>query len=76
VTEVPDAAAERSDEALGRSKGGFTTKIHLVCDGKGRPLGFSLSPGQRHDSTQMEAALDAVRVPREGRGGPRSAREA
>jgi transposase len=68
VTEVPDAV---SDEALGRSKGGFTTKIHLVCDGRGRPLGFSLSPGQRHDSTQMEKALDAVRVPREGRGRPK-----
>ncbi len=74
--EVPDACPDGargtgSDEALGRSKGGFTTKIHLVCDGKGRPLGFSLSAGQRHDCTQMEAALETVRVPREGRGRPR-----
>jgi len=56
---------------LGRSRGGLTTKIHLVCDGKVRPLGFTVSAGQRHDSTQMEAALDAIRVPRKGRGRPR-----
>ena len=76
TTEVPDACPAEargsgSEEALGRSKGGFTTKIHLVCDGKGRPLGFSLSAGQRHDCTQMEAALETVRVPRPGRGRPR-----
>jgi hypothetical protein len=25
------------DEALGRSRGGFSTKVHLACDGRGRP---------------------------------------
>jgi transposase len=49
---------------LGRSKGGFSTKLHLACDGKGRPLCVVLTPGQRHGSTQLEALLDAVRVPR------------
>jgi transposase len=49
---------------LGRSKGGFSTKLHLACDGKGRPLSVVLTPGQRHGSTQLEALLDAVRVPR------------
>lgn len=52
------------DEALGRSKGGFSTKLHLACDGKGRPLAVILTPGQRHGSTQLEGLLDAVRVPR------------
>ncbi|GAB2949700.1 hypothetical protein GCM10027028_60010 [Streptomyces sundarbansensis] len=28
------------DPALGRSRGGLTTKIHLACDDRGRPLGF------------------------------------
>lgn len=37
-------------EALGRSRGGFTTKLHARCDGKGRPLGFVLTPGQAHDT--------------------------
>jgi len=27
-------------QALGRSRGGFTTKLHARCDAKGRPLGF------------------------------------
>ena len=52
------------DEALGRSRGGFSTKLHLACDGKGRPLSVVLTPGQRHGSTQLEGLLDAVRVPR------------
>jgi transposase len=36
-------------EALGRSRGGFSTKIHARCDGKGRPLGFILTGGEIHD---------------------------
>jgi transposase len=60
------------DEALGRSRGGLTSKIHLACDGHGRPLAVILTPGQRHDSTQLEPLLDAIRVPRSGRGRPRT----
>jgi transposase len=44
--------AEKGDqehEGLGRSRGGFTTKLHARCDGYGRPLGFVLTPGQAHD---------------------------
>ena len=52
------------DEALGRSRGGFSTKIHLACEGKGRPLSVVVTPGQRHGSTQLEKLLDAVRIPR------------
>ena len=61
-----------ADEALGRSRGGLTTKLHLACDSLGRPLSVVLSPGQRHESTQLGAVLDAIRVPRPGgRGRPR-----
>ena len=60
------------DEAIGRSRGGLTTKLHLACDGKGRPLSVVLTPGQRHDSTQLEAVLAGIRVPRLGRGRPRT----
>lgn len=41
-------------EALGRSKGWFTTKIHAAVDALGNPLKFSLTAGQRHDITQAE----------------------
>ena len=60
------------DEALGRSKGGFSTKLHLFCcDGGRRPLSVVLTGGQRHESTQLGAVLDAIRVPRASRGRPR-----
>lgn len=38
-------------EALGRSKGGFSTKVHALVDALGNPLRFLLSPGQQHDIT-------------------------
>jgi transposase len=44
-------------EALGRSKGGFTTKIHVVVDALGQALRFALTPGQRHDITQAPELL-------------------
>jgi len=45
---------------LGRSRGGFTTKIHLICDSEGRPLSFKLTPGQAHDNTALEDLLTRV----------------
>ena len=41
-----------TQEELGRSKGGFTTKIHALVDALGNPLKFILTPGQRNDITQ------------------------
>jgi hypothetical protein len=64
------SGAER-DQALGHSRGGLTTKVHLACDGRGRPLGMLVTAGQRHESTQLEPLLDAIRVPRPGPGRPR-----
>ncbi len=37
-------------EALGYSKGGFSTKIHLRCEGNGLPVTFLLTVGQRNES--------------------------
>ncbi len=44
-------------EGLGRSKGGFTTKVHAVVDALGNPLKFSLTAGQRSDITQAATLL-------------------
>jgi len=41
--------------------GGFGTKVHLVRDGKGTPLAAVVTPGQRHESTQVEAVLGQVK---------------
>ncbi|WP_441869230.1 IS5 family transposase [Pseudarthrobacter sp. TAF60_1] len=56
--------AEPSDHAIGRSRGGLSTKIHHACDGKGRPLAMILGPGQGGDSPMFPVVMDAVRVPR------------
>ena len=45
------------DEALGRSRGGFSTKIHVACDGLGKPVKIILTPGQDHDVTQGPALI-------------------
>jgi len=37
-------------QALGRSRGGFSTKIHIAVDALGNPLRFHLTAGQCHDS--------------------------
>jgi hypothetical protein len=59
-------------QALGRSRGGLTTKLHTVCDGRGRNLATRLTPGQDADTTQLVGLVDAVRVARPGgRGRPR-----
>jgi transposase len=62
---------EPADHALGRSRGGFTTKLHLVTDGTGLPLAVALSAGQAHESRYATPLLDSVRVPRHAPGRPR-----
>ena len=52
------------DEALGRSKGGFSTKVHLACDGRGRPLSVVVTAGQRNEAPLLGELLDGIRVAR------------
>lgn len=47
-------------QAIGRSRGGRTTKIHAVVDGQGRPLAFTLSAGHRHDGPIAPALVEAL----------------
>lgn len=47
-------------EALGRSKGGFSTKIHALTDALGNPLKFILTPGQQADITQANHLIKDV----------------
>jgi transposase len=48
---------EPSDHALGRSRGGFSTKIHILCDGNGLPLHFHLTAGQTHEAAVLDELL-------------------
>jgi transposase len=45
-------------EASGRSRGGFSCKIHLKTHVRGLPLGFHLTGGEVSDSTQLPTSLD------------------
>ncbi|WP_180970293.1 IS5 family transposase, partial [Deinococcus planocerae] len=60
-----------SDEWLGISRGGRTTKIHVLIDGHRRPLSVLISAGQASDGTYLVPLLEAVRVGRPGPGRPR-----
>jgi transposase len=48
---------ESNDEGLGRSRGGFSIKIHCIVDGLGNPVDFILTGGEVHDSVCAEALL-------------------
>src|ERR671914_565503 len=45
------------DEAIGRSRGGLSTKNHATVEALGNPTGFALSPGQAHDLEGADALL-------------------
>jgi transposase len=47
-----------STEDLGRSCGGFSTKIHARVDALGNPVKFVLSPGNEHDVTRAEEVTE------------------
>jgi transposase len=63
----PGASAQRrrskkdgGDEAIGRSRGGLSTKIHATVEALGNPTGFALSPGQAHDLEGADALLPGL----------------
>jgi transposase len=73
LTSTPPALAgpaRSGGEALGRSRGGFSTKIHVRAEGCGKPVTFHLTGGERHDSVALPLLLDAGAVRRK-RGRPR-----
>ncbi|MFG1834252.1 IS5 family transposase [Micromonospora chersina] len=71
-TQSEPPGAEPADHALGRSRGGWTTKLHLACEQGGRPLSMLLTAGHRADSPQFAPVLASIRVPRPAGGRPRT----
>ena len=60
---------EPQDHALGYSRGGYTTKIHLQCENQGTLEGIHVTPGQRHENKAFEPIMQRVYLPRRrGRG--------
>ena len=60
---------EPADHALGRSRGGWSTKTHLSVDRRGRPLSVRLTPGQAGDNPQLLPLIDDIRVRAAGAAG-------
>ncbi|MDH0125563.1 IS5 family transposase [Brucella intermedia GD04153] len=48
------------DQALGRSRGGLSTKIHMAVHGLGCPVRFTLTAGQKGDAPQADAMIEAL----------------
>jgi hypothetical protein len=66
------AGGEPADHALGRSRGGLTTKILLACEQGQKVMSLLVTAGQWGDSPQFQAVLEAISVPRLGAGRPRT----
>ncbi|WP_240636209.1 IS5 family transposase [Caldimonas tepidiphila] len=49
-------------QAIGRSRGGLSTKIHATVDALGNPTGFHLTPGQAHDLEGADALLPLMQA--------------
>lgn len=65
-------AGEPADHALGRSRGGLTTKIHAAAEAHRGLLAHLVTAGQDGDSPQMIPVLQRIRVSRAGPGRPRT----
>lgn len=61
---------------MGRSRGGLSSKIHQLVDGRGRPLVVLVGPGHAHDSPMFPVLLAHLRVERCGPGRPRTTPDA
>jgi Transposase DDE domain len=69
VKQLPGAETEAGQpdrEALGRSRGGYTTKVHIAADTRCRPVARVVTAGQRHDSIAFEAVMANLRIERPG----------
>lgn len=42
---------------MGRSRGGLTSKLHILCDSHGHPLHFHVTAGQTHESSVFDTLL-------------------
>lgn len=42
---------------MGRSRGGFGSKLHIAVDIQGQPVNICLGPGEEHDVTRGEELL-------------------
>ncbi|HEV6967401.1 IS5 family transposase [Roseateles sp.] len=56
-------AKKNGPQAIGKSRGGWNTKIHLVAADARTAITFSLSPGQAHDAPEGRELLKRLGKP-------------
>jgi len=52
----------RVQQALGQSRGGLSSKIHVLCEGAGKPIRVEVTAGQQHEATVAEQLLDGMAI--------------
>ncbi len=52
----------QQEQALGRSQGGLSTKLHILVEGQGKPMAFQLLPGQSHEAPHAMELVNGVSV--------------
>src|SRR4051812_49557712 len=57
---APRKNGRQAAQGLGRSRGGFSTKIHVLTDALGNPLKFRLTSGAAGDNPQAIPLLEGV----------------
>jgi transposase len=57
ISTAPARQKKEEDQAIGRSRGGLSTKIHALVDALGKPLAFLLTLGQAQDLVGADALL-------------------
>uniref|UniRef100_UPI003F49726D IS5 family transposase n=1 Tax=Nonomuraea sp. CA-252377 TaxID=3240003 RepID=UPI003F49726D len=72
TTGTIDTKQSQNRQALGRSRGGLTTKLHLLVEARGLPLTLHLTGGNIVDCTAFDAVLAKFRVRRPAGGRPRT----
>jgi len=60
INTAPGRQKKADDQAIGRSRGGLSTKIHALVDALGNPLAFYLSGGQTHDLAGADVLLPGM----------------
>jgi transposase len=68
-------AGKKGGAAVGKTKRGKGTKVMLVTDGEGLPIGLELASARHHEMKLAVPTLETVRVPRTGRGRPKQRSE-
>jgi transposase len=55
---LPGQKKGSEDQAIGRSRGDLSTKIHMAVRGLGCPVRFTLTAGQKGDAPQAAALIE------------------